>query len=111
MCSYVAGNVTLNDAATWPAWERELAAGANWATKLIGLDGTTLKDERWKDAPLRATSAEGRAALARAKARIGALDFVGVVRRFDESLDLLDDTLGLRLRRCARAACAARSDL
>ena len=40
---YVAGNVTLDDAAMWPRWESELAAGANWATKMLGLDGATLK--------------------------------------------------------------------
>jgi hypothetical protein len=67
--------------------------------ELIGLDGTTLRDERWKVTPLRTRSAEGVAALARAKERLASMDFVGITPRFGESLELLDATLGLQLTR------------
>ena len=97
---YVAGNVTLDDAATWPRWESELAAGANWATKMLGLDGATLKDDGWKTAPLLARAAAGRAALARAKRRLAALDFVESSPA-SASRSTCSAALGLRLRYCA----------
>ena len=117
MKANMAGALSADEFALWPHAE-DVEAGHNMATKYLGarrlyygangygrmtVDGkrdlVPGADASWR--PIHTVvlrnDTEGRAALARAKRRLAAMAFVGLVERFDESLALLEHRVGFRV--------------
>ncbi len=109
----MAGEVSADEFALWPHAE-DVEAGHNMATKYLGgerlfygangwsriwMDGLVPgADETWR--PVHSVAlrndTEGRAALARAEARLEAMAVVGLVERFAESVALLEAAVGVK---------------
>ena len=116
MKANMAGALSADEFALWPHAE-DVEAGHNMATKYLGarrlyygangygrmtVDGkrdlVPGADASWR--PIHTVvlrnDTEGRAALTRAKRRLAAMAFVGLVERFDETLLMISDLVGLQ---------------